>query len=469
MDSGYATASPRASTTTASLDPASPFPRESQQSFLRLSLENRLSSHTQSCYSCPDSQPSGHGTPEVHAANGALNHHNTFDPYPADDYLSDFYPQDHPPHLQETSTSSTIDHVDPQTYQPPHAAPSRCNLAATSSASQGSGLEPCEQCGATKLHHLASISRRTDVALFKEVVDSNLNSINKLDDNGNSCIHFAAGAGASLEQLKVLQHAGVNVTWPNISGQTLLHLLDPNLYGESLPAVLFWASQLGLSFFHRDCHGKTPLHHILGRHITLPMIQDLTPFLRDAGRSMTFLDRDGNTPYDVLWDKWQKANHGVDLPQLHPILIANRIPVIFRRLPSTDGTLDLHKIIDRSQNEEYCQDSRHQNVLHALAAFANNPHSSYMAPWDILQCLQERLKNSVNVGIDINQYNSDGLTPLHCFLNAAFDFNLEFACVVSECVKLLYLQYGANPLLQDRYGNNAWQYGLASCLQPNPL
>jgi ankyrin repeat protein len=313
--------------------------------------------------------------------------------------------------------------------------------------------------------------------VFKEVVRSNLNSINQADNEGNSCIHFAAGAGASLDQLTILQRAGAEVTCTNYSGQTLLHVLDPKVYGRTLPVVLSWASSLCLSFFQRDCHGQTPLHHILGRNITLTTVHDLMPFLEAAGRSMTFLDRNGNTPLDVLRDNWQRANHGVHLSQLDAKLIAYNIPIAYRKLPTSGSKFsaplpdmgklaitgrdeisdDILNIITRSQYEPYYQDSRSQNVLHALAAFsfhANYQNSCYMTPWDLLQCLQRRLDNSPNIGVDINQYNSDGFTPLHCFLNATFDINSDISWLVPECVELL-LQHGADPTLRDRHGNTA--------------
>lgn len=421
-----------------------------------------MSSHMLPCYPYPDSQPDGLGIPEIQAANDALDHGNTVEHYTADEWLSDFYSHGQPSHLDP-----------PTTYQPPHAAPSRCPLASTSSALQGSGLRPCEECRATKLHHLASVSCRTDVVVFKEIVDSNPDSINQVDYHGNSCIHFAAGVGASLEQLKILEQAGACVTRENDLGQTMLHILDPALYGEALSPVLCWASRLGASLSHRDHHGKTPLHHILGRHLTLTMIQHLTPFLRDVARSMAFLDRDGNTPYDVLWNSWQKTNRSGEIAQLNAMFIANGIPITSRRSSSTDATSDdLHQIIDRSLYEPYCQDSHHRNILHALAYFSsptNQPQSPFPTPWGIWQCLQHRLGNYDQVGIDLDQYNRDGFTPLHSFLLAAsYPADHELAGVISRCVELLY-EYGANPWLQDRYGNNAWTHGLDPRLLPTPL
>ncbi len=481
LDSGYGTASNRTSSaTTTLLDSASSVQRRSQQSPLGLRLENRLSSNAQPGHVRPDSYQADLEIPEIDPTLEAFHHDHAANQYTADDYLSDFYAHDQSsPALEPTNSSTAGEHVSCQLYQPPHAAPSRCNRAGLSSASQDLGLETCEHCGATKLHHLASISLRTDIAVFKEVVRTNLSFINETDNEGNSCIHFAAGASASLEQLKVLQHAGANVICSNYSGQTLLHLLDPKVYGRTLPAVLTWALQLGLSFLQRDCDGQTPFHHILGRHITLTTAHDLMPFLQNASRSMAFLDRNGRTPLDVLRDNWQKANHGVHLSQLEAQLITHNVPVVYQGLPSSRSKVpaplldvgrlafsgrdesidDILNIIDRSQHEAYCQNSRRQNTLHALAALsfhANHHINCYMAPYDLLQCLQQRLENSTEIGVDVNQYNSDGFTPLHCFLYVTFDINInsDIPWLVPTCVQLL-LNYGADPMLRDRYGNTA--------------
>jgi hypothetical protein len=308
-------------------------------------------------------------------------------------------------------------------------------------------------------------------------VRSNLDSINGSDNEGNLCTHFAAGSGASLDQLAILQRAGVDVTRQNYWGQSFLHLLDPQLYGRTIPAVLAFAVQHGLSLSQRDCNGKTPLHHMFGCTITLTNVHDLIPSLQLAGRAVTFMDRHGNTPLDILRQNWEEANNGVHLAQLEAKLIACNVPLAFRpvsnggpkpptllpdvsNLPITthdETSTGILNIINRSQHEPYYQDSSAQNVLHALAAFsfhANYQLSCYLTHFGLFECLQHRLRNQANVGIDVNQYNSDGFTPLHSFLTAEFDINLDIPWLVPECVELL-LEFGADPTLRNRDGNTA--------------
>lgn len=323
------------------------------------------------------------------------------------------------------------------------------------------------------MHHLASISHLTDPALFEEVIKSRSLSINEPDNEGNLCIHFAVGAGASLDKLVILQRAGAYVAQANNHGQTLLHILDPHLYGPMMPEILAFALRQGLSFSQRDHDGKTPLHHLLGRTITLAHVHDLMPFLQIAGRSLTFLDRDGNTPLDVVKGNWQRMDQGVHLPRIEAMFKACNVPLAFRSssgnwskvlAPMPDvsklaiiSSSNLLNIINRSHQEPYFQDRFGQNVLHALAAFsfrANHPISCSMTPWELLKCLQHRLGNSANVGVDVNQFNSDGLTPLHCFLTATFDLSQDIPWLVPECVEAL-LQSGADPELRDRDGNTA--------------
>jgi ankyrin repeat protein len=476
VDSGYATASNRSSSATAaSFDPGSPSRRQSKHSLLRLSLQNRLSSNASSSSSRPQSHQPGIEVPGTHPANTPIDRPSIASQYTADDYLSDFYDADQPLHQQPPSVRPAVEKISHGFHRPPHAPPSRCSRAGASSEFPDLGLETCQHCNATKLHHLASISRRTDATLFKEVVRSNLNCINDPDNEGNLCIHFAAGAGASVEQLAILQHAGADVMRSNHSGQTLLHVLDPQVYSRTIPAILKFATQHGVSLAQRDCNGRTPLHDIFSRTITLTNVHDLMPFMEAAARSMTFLDRHGNTPLDILRENWQKANHGVHLPQLEAKLVAFNIPLASRKPPENAFTLpspmpdfsklaissqhdssnDILNVINRSQHEPYFEDCSGRNVLHALAAFsfhANYQISCYMNPCGVLECLQQRLQNSTNVGVDVNQYNSDGFTPLHCFLMATFDINLDIPWLVPECVEWL-LHFGADPRLRDRHGN----------------
>lgn len=470
MDSGYATASNRSSSaTTSSLDPASSSRRQSKQSLLRQSLQRRFSSGT---HPHPRLRLSDIGSPQLGPQSD-----NITGQYTPDEFLSEFNAHDQPLLQQESDTDCTDGPVNVSYHKPPHAPPSRCSRAGISSAVPDLGLETCHECGATKLHHLASMSRKTHVALFKEVVKSNLDAIKESDNEGNSCVHFAVGAGASLDQLKILQRGGANVSGSNHNGQTLLHILDPRLYRQTLPPVLLWATEAGLTFFQRDSDGKTPLHHIFGRTIASTDIQHLIPFLEAAPRSMTVLDREGNTPLNILRANWQNTNHAAYLPQLEANLIAHNIPISLRNMSDSafkrsaqlpdfskldisgrdDDSNDILNLLNRSQHESYCQNSASQNVLHTLAAVsfhANYSISCYMNPCGLLECLQQRLENSANVGVDVNQYNTDGRTPLHSFLIATLDINMDIPWLVPECVEML-LQAGADPRLHDRHGNTA--------------
>lgn len=408
---------------------------------------------------------------------GLIAYENSIHKNLANEYLPDCYTVDSSPQAPESASSLTYENVDQRIYRPPHAPPSRCSRAETNSEFSDVGLETCPQCGATKLHHLASISRKTDVALFKEVVKSNLDAVNLPDSEGNTCIHFAAGAGAGLDQLVILQRAGADVTHVNHAGQTVLHVLNPHLYGRAMPAIITFALQQCLSFSQRDVDGKTPLHEMFRRTINLTNVHDLIPFLKLAGRSMTFLDRHCNTPVDILRKNWQKANNGAQFEQFEAKLIECNISINLRplshdnlKLPKVmpdlgnlaitgqdEITTDILDIVERSLHESYCQNRSNNNVLHALASLsfhANYQISCYMTPCGLWECLQHRLENSVNVSVDVNQYNSDGLTPLHSFLTATFDINLDISWLVDECVEML-LQYGADPRMRDRQGNTA--------------
>ncbi|ERF72659.1 hypothetical protein EPUS_05713 [Endocarpon pusillum Z07020] len=477
FDSGYGTGSNRTSSAATSLfERASSFRRQSEQSLLRLSFPNLFSQTTQ-----PPPRPQSSqllaDIPETGVTGGSSNHEDSTNRYTGGIHTSDSYIADRISHTKGLTHPSLQEHLNYPHYQPPHAPPSHCSRAGTSSEFSDLGLETCQQCGATKLHHLASISRRTDVVLFKEVVRSNLDSINETDNEGNLCVHFAAGAGASLDQLAILKAANADVNRPNYCGQTILHLLDPQLYDCSIHAFVTFALQYGLSFSQRDNDGKTPLHHIFSRLVTLANVYDLLPLIDSAGRSMTLLDRNGNTPLDILGRNWEKVNQGVHLAELEAKLISYNIPPAFRQSPNSgtrspavlpsmsklsitshdEDTTDVLNIIKRSRHEPFCQNNSNQNVLHALAAFsfhANHQISCYMTPCRLWECLQHRLENITNVGVDVNQYSSDGFTPLHSFLTATFDISLDIPWLVPECVELL-LQHGADPRLRDRDGNTA--------------
>jgi hypothetical protein len=142
--------------------------------------------------------------------------------------------------------------------------------------SQYRDFPPCRKCGFSKVHNLAAFASCLPFAEFKAEMDlMNSLELQAVDAAGNTALHFAAAAGASVSHLKALIDAGVPYSRQNTGKQNFLHCLRPARFrSQSCNQDCF---EMGLDqllksldpklvFDHQDNNGRTVIQ-ALASHI----------------------------------------------------------------------------------------------------------------------------------------------------------------------------------------------------------
>jgi hypothetical protein len=224
----------------------------------------------------------------------------------------------------------------------PHALPSICWAAHTGVEIIGlkSGPLSCRYCDATKLHHLASMAQVIELWYFKEVLLQYLPIIGQCDRYGNSCVHFAAGSGASLAQFEALACAGAPMKLSNDAGQTFLHCLNTRLYdSHTLHQIIQWAIRTNVSMTERDGRKRTVWHSLFQRGISSDVFRNILPHLLLNKDDMTILDSENHTPLDCLRSYWTSNNEATAIDDLNLLQSSGILPLYFavnRTLPLDD-------------------------------------------------------------------------------------------------------------------------------------
>ena len=231
----------------------------------------------------------------------------------------------------------------------PHALPSRCWAAHTELELLGPIRGPllCPHCDATKLHHLASMARTTELRDFKSLLLAYQPLLEKYDKYGNSCVHFAAGSGASLAHLEVLACAGAPMKHSNNAGQTFLHVLNTKLYNrDTLAQIIQWALRTEGAMTARDSHKRTAWHSIFQRGITLDAFHSILPDLFRNEDDMMMLDSENHTPLDCLRSYWTTTRQATAIDYLNLLQSSRRLPLYFavnRTSPLGDAIYEAEK------------------------------------------------------------------------------------------------------------------------------
>jgi hypothetical protein len=211
----------------------------------------------------------------------------------------------------------------------PHALPSQCWAAHTEKELLSPSYGPivCQHCNATELHHLASMAQGTDLCYFNEFLHAYKPLLGKCDTYGNSCVHFAAGSGASLAQLQALDSAGAPMGLSNHAGQTFLHVLNTKRYNrETLPPILQWALQERGAMTKQDFQDRTVWHCIFQRGISLDMFCSILPYVYRNSDDMVILDSEDHTPLDCLKSYWQRTGNATAIDRLNLLLSSRCLP-----------------------------------------------------------------------------------------------------------------------------------------------
>jgi ankyrin repeat protein len=311
---------------------------------------------------------------------------------------------------------------------------------------------------------------------FHRLVNKYKDTINSRDRFGNTPLHAAAATGLGAKEFQIFHEAGADLLARNHKGETFLHLAGTDHKKDSSTKILEWATEQKVDFTLATIDGKTILHSVCERNISLCCLNRYLYFLRALGTDVNLRDRWGMTPIDYLKLSLALQATAFDMPTFRPEgleeFLENQLPrykdcddrkhsadnVKVEQL-ATPNSLETFALSDsamlgivvQSKGDPAVQDCDGKTALHCLAHILRFPEfDGRVQP----PTFRKDLVVSVcrNAKVYLNAYDCGGSTPLHSFLT--YPRSNDDEQVLADIVKIL-LEYGADPNMRDRAGNTA--------------
>jgi ankyrin repeat protein len=334
----------------------------------------------------------------------------------------------------------------------------------------------CSECGASMLHSVAAGGGLLVQENFRRLVNKYKDSIKSRDIFGNTPLHAAAAAGLGANEFQILHDAGADLLASNDKGETFLHLLTTDHKKDSSIMILEWATDQKIDFKLSTIDGKTILHSICERNVSLWTLPKMWYFLRTLGTDINLRDRWGKTAMDYLKASLALQGTDRDMPTLGPQevdrLLENYLPRykdhhdgedprddVEAALSAKVNSLETFALSDnamfdvvlRSEQDPAAQDCDGKNALHCLAHILRFPgFEGRVQPPTFRQHLVEWI--CVHSKVNANAYDGCGSTPLHSFLT--YPRANDDEKVLADIVQFL-LEHDADPNMRDRAGNTA--------------
>jgi ankyrin repeat protein len=288
-------------------------------------------------------------------------------------------------------------------------------------------------------------------SMIKSVLDETIHpKDNQHDVFGNSALHIAAALGKSHDHLRHLLDLDANMHTLNSGNQTFLHLLQPFSTGSylSLHYLLERLRAGNFNFHQRDDHGQTPLHYLITGHwnpwLVLNGISDwlcdleiihllsrdnlgrtIIGQLTERGLAKSEINRLQQRVGDlrrISRNSCESAVEHAEVPHLPNYGNQTSIETMEDLLVYEQYADLLRSIVKSCEFPEF-EDTNGRNGLHCLAEARNLPLPStipgHKAASDIALSSSRReayLKDLILTGVDADNHDHLGLTPLMAFI-----------------------------------------------------
>jgi ankyrin repeat protein len=321
----------------------------------------------------------------------------------------------------------------------------------------------------------------------------------EVDDFGDTVLHLASSLGAGSVILSWFISMGVNVHAKNAAGQTFMHVLDirglwhwhnsdfSRVEADECDLVLLLNVLRGMDFdFNaRDDYGQTPMHVLAKDWLPVHIIQ--TAFEAGmVGGSMLFNNGFQERSVESLIQAQADVDHTSLLVPRREMMVDNLLylmkpiadipPQQNKKMPLPDQTpqeaahphTGLRKIIDKTISGFPDTKYRGRNGLHCLAESCislrlESSNRDTAAP----QLKRKRqaettlrheytvntVKELLKVGVDPNDYDKRGNTPLMAFIQNRLSPNFERK-ITADVLQIL-IDGGASVHRRSRKGETA--------------
>ncbi|KAI1633820.1 hypothetical protein F4809DRAFT_565762 [Biscogniauxia mediterranea] len=340
-----------------------------------------------------------------------------------------------------------------------------------------------------------------DLGVLPDIFHPNLA---RQDSFGNTVFHhYAASAGIHDSFIRFISEAiwrpELPVRATNTAGQTFLHVLHPSWFADEprFRELLKVLGNVGFDIFAHDVYGRNVFHllrYTMGDSARFPQFAHDGPSLnrRDAFGTKPMASRASRS----LDPNVAQASHSMSMVDAMNSPRAD-VPLVRINIPSENEDTSrirqntaLLELITRASSLEHpnpqLEDAQGRNGLHCLAevdldiglvrtSSSSSRHSRKRKySEDIVdpsspqqqqqQQQQERPHNSrrvqlleglIHAGLDANQYDENGYTPLMAFVTHCRDESREGKADLENMIRMLVRRGGANLEARNREGETA--------------
>jgi hypothetical protein len=284
------------------------------------------------------------------------------------------------------------------------------------------------------------------------------------DNAGNTFLHKLAITGASWPYFEAAFKARIDPCHRNAYEQTFAHVLNVSAFRDNLMDCLSFIRGLGIDFGSRDASGRTVLHCLYDQPISPQTAREILKLIETPGRHLSLRDVSGRSPCEVFKQTFQRQAYtnprwSVTGLQLQNFGIFEEI-VNDGVLRLGDEGIDWQRVTNypeelratlQNQYKEVIDNARNGIAVEAVdGSNAFHAQAGLMTADDTVTDLCS-LEKFISVGIDTNDYDNRGRTPLEAIITQPKDFENELT--KSEKVSLLIDKGRASVHSRNRLGH----------------
>lgn len=323
-------------------------------------------------------------------------------------------------------------------------------------------------CGSSCLQDFADIAMSISPQQICELLCNYMRyeGVRPWDNAGNTFLHKLAVIGASWEYFEASFKAPIDPCHTNAYGQTFAHVLNVSAFQDNLVECLSFIRGLGIDFCRRDALGRTVLHCLYEQPISPQTAREILTLIETPGRHLCLRDVFGRTPCEIFKHTLQRQASTASRWSSPELQLQNFD--IFEDSMG-DGVLRLgdegidwqgdtnnpdesraalqsqyKEVIDNAENGIVVEAMDGSNAFHAQAGLMTQQN----AATDL-----RSLEKFISIGIDTNDYDNRGRTPLEAIITQPKDYENELT--KSEKVALLIDKGKASVHSRNRLGHTS--------------
>ncbi len=322
-------------------------------------------------------------------------------------------------------------------------------------------------CGSSCLQELANFAMTMQpLQVYERLSDyMRFQGVRLWDHAGNTFLHKLAVTGAPWEYFVAGFNARIDPCHRNGYGQTFAHVLNVSAFHNNLIECLASLQALGVDFCLRDASGRTILHCLYAQPILPDTARQILNLIDVPGRQLSLRDVSGRTPCEIFKHtfvqeasvnpRWSTTESQLQMLGIFEDIVDGGVlrlndenvdwsNIAADSLEALRAALQNQytEVIDNAKNGIAVEAVDGSNAFHAQAALT----TIHNAATDL-----SNLEKFISVGIDANDYDKGGRTPLEAIITQPRDYETELT--TSEKVSLLIDMGKASVHSRNRLGH----------------